>query len=133
MPRVSRLRTEIVELMPDSLNDGIIYVSPTNRVALHNCCCGCGEEVSTPLGATEYKIWINEGRVSLWPSIGNHDFPCRAHYIIDDGGVIWAGEMSREAIDAGRRHDQFLKRGAKGRWFTVIIAWVRETLSKVGR
>jgi hypothetical protein len=119
--------------MPDKLQDGIIYVSQKYRVALHNCCCGCKEEVSTPLAPTEYRLTMSAGKASLWPSIGNHDFPCRSHYVIDNGEVVWSGEMSRETIEAGRRHDQFLKRGHKRRGLRALFAWVKEALGKLGR
>jgi len=79
MAKIEHLRAEFVDTMPDTLEGGVIYISEPCRVALHACCCGCGEEVSTPIGPTEYSIYVRLGRVTVMPSIGNHDFPCKSH------------------------------------------------------
>ncbi len=111
MARISRLTPEFVDTMPDSLEDGIIYISQKYRIALHRCACGCGEEVSTPLGPTEFTVRMDADLVTVWPSIGNHDYPCKSHYVIDRGMIVWAGAMSRQDIEKGRAYDRFLKRG----------------------
>jgi hypothetical protein len=108
--RVDRLETVFMDEIPETLEDGFLYVSQQCRVALHNCACGCGEEVSTPLVPTEYDLTVNEEGASIWPSVGNHDFACMSHYVIDCGEIVWAGKMSRTAIEAGRRRDRRLKR-----------------------
>jgi uncharacterized protein DUF6527 len=46
--------------------------------------------------------------ISLFPSIGNWSFPCRSHYWIDGGRVIWADEWSDDMI-ANRARDRFAK------------------------
>ena len=130
MPRISKLRPELVETMPEGLHDGVIYISEKYRVALHNCCCGCGEEVSTPIGPTEFSISVADGEVSVHPSIGNHDFPCRSHYVIRRGAILWAGEMSRAAIEKGRTHDRYIKRGRARFDLTAVLRWVRALLAK---
>lgn len=131
MPRISRLRAQFVETMPDALEDGVIYVSQQYRVALHNCCCGCGEEVSTPIGPTEYSISMEGGGVTVRPSIGNHDFACRSHYIIEHGAIVWAGEMSRQAIEWGRAQDRYLKRGKARFNLAAVARWIRAWLAKL--
>jgi len=110
MRRVGRLSVVFVDEMPEVLEDGILYVSQECCVALHNCACGCGEEVSTPLLPTEFTLTMHEGGASVWPSIGNHDFACASHYIIKRGEIIWAGKMSRHDIEWGREKDRMLKR-----------------------
>jgi hypothetical protein len=131
MPRISNLKAEIVETMPDALEEGVIYISHKYRIALHNCCCGCGEEVSTPIGQTEYSILIRNGLVTVKPSIGNHDFVCKSHYIIDRGSVVWAGSMSRRAIRAGRAHDRYLKRGKTRFGIAAIMRWSKALLARI--
>jgi hypothetical protein len=117
--------------MPDVLHDGAIYISEKYRVALHNCCCGCGEEVSTPIGPTEFTISLAGGEVTVHPSIGNHDFPCRSHYVIERGAIIWAGEMSRAAIEKGRAHDRYIKRGRARFDLAAVVRWIRALLAKL--
>ena len=133
MARVDRLRAEFVEKMPDTLEDGVIYVSHKYRVALHNCCCGCGKEVSTPLGPTEYSLKMVGDAVTIRPSIGNHDFACRSHYLITAGSIVWSGAMSRKAIEAGRAHDRYLKRGRKLHGVRVVFAWLKGLFDRLLR
>jgi hypothetical protein len=117
--------------MPDALENGVIYISEQYRIALHNCCCGCGEEVSTPIGPTEYSISMASRGVTVHPSIGNHDFACRSHYIIKHGAIVWAGEMSRQAIGRGRAQDRYLKRGKTRFNLAAMVRWIRAVLAKL--
>jgi hypothetical protein len=131
MPRVDRLRTEFVESMPEVLEDGVIYVSERYRIALHNCCCGCGEEVSTPLSPTEYSLRVERHGVTVDPSIGNHDFACKSHYLIEGGSIVWAGAMSRMAIERGRERERRLKRALRPRGIRSVAAWLWRTLREL--
>ena len=140
MRRVVRLETVFTDEIPETLEDGFLYVSQECRVALHNCACGCGEEVSTPLVPTEYHLTMHEEGASIWPSIGNHDFACTSHYIIDRGEIVWAGRMSRADIEAGRHRDRLLKRppnsappSAFRRWLfgRVMFTWMRAMFRKI--
>lgn len=142
MARIERLETVFVDSIPETLEDGILYVSEECRVALHNCACGCGEEVSTPLVRTEYHLTMEGGAASIWPSIGNHDFACASHYVIKRGKIVWAGKMSRMEIEAGRERDRRLKRppmrtevpseaAAPASETTVRIGFVERTLASI--
>jgi len=121
--KLFEISPQFVDRMPEVLENGIFYVCERYSIALHNCCCGCVMEVSTPLSETEYHLGKADGKVSLWPSVGNHDFPCESHYVIEKNKVIWAGKMSRVAIERGRRADLRMKRPPFG-------THVRRTLSK---
>jgi hypothetical protein len=46
----------------------------------------------------------------MHPSIGNWSHPCRSHYVIRNGRVIQAEDMSLAEIDAGRAFDDAEKR-----------------------
>ncbi len=97
---------QIVEFIPERLEEGILYVSHRYKTAVHKCACGCGEEVVTPLGPTDWSIQIENGTATLYPSIGNWSFACRSHYFIRKGRIIWAGQMSRQQIECGRALDR---------------------------
>jgi Family of unknown function (DUF6527) len=130
--KVSRLETLFVEAMPEVLVDGVLYISQKYRIALHSCCCGCGEEVSTPLGPTEFAFSLDgQGGVTLRPSIGNHDYPCGSHYLVTKGKVEWAGAMTRKEIELGRKRDRVLKRGAskKGK-FKQLWVWLKKVFTQ---
>jgi len=148
MRRVDRLETVFVDEIPEVLQDGILYVSYECRVALHNCACGCGEEVSTPLVRTEYALTMHDNEASVWPSIGNHDFACASHYVIKRGRIVWAGRMSRHDIEFGRERDRWLKRPPpqqplkpdatsgslvppKRRRIRAIVGWVKAIWKKM--
>jgi hypothetical protein len=106
--RQAVLQLQSVEFIPEQLEDGVLYVSQHYRTATHRCCCGCGSEVVTPLGRAHWTLKIVNSAVTLRPSIGNWSLPCRSHYLIRQGKVIWARDMSREEIEWGRRRDQRL-------------------------
>ena len=105
----AKIVPQYVEFIPESLSDGTLYISRTYKTAVHKCCCGCGEEVVTPLMSTEWTLSTNKDGVSLYPSIGNWSMPCRSHYWIRNSKVIWAGAMSKKQIDQGREYDRQMK------------------------
>jgi len=44
-----------VRYIPEELEPGILYTSVDFATVAHACCCGCGEEVVTPLAPTEWR------------------------------------------------------------------------------
>jgi hypothetical protein len=68
------------------------------------------------------------------PSIGNWQFPCRSHYWIQGGQVIWSVDWTPEQVQAGQRAEEKrrrayfdnLKRGRDGllrrlwRWIVSV-------------
>lgn len=99
------MQHEFVERIPDGVQDGVIYISLPYATAVHKCACGCGQEVVTPFSPTDWSMVFNGETVSLAPSIGNWSFPCRSHYWIERGRVVWAGDMSDQRIADGRSRD----------------------------
>lgn len=74
--------------MPDQLESGVLYISIEYGTAVHSCCCGCGEEVVTPITPTDWTLIYDGETISLSPSIGNWKIPCRSHYFIEQSRVI---------------------------------------------
>jgi hypothetical protein len=101
-----QIRHEFIELAPRTLEEGVLYVSVEYASAVHNCFCGCGIKVATPISPRDWKLTYDGDTVSLWPSVGNWDFPCRSHYFIERNVVRWAGAMTREEIEEGRAADR---------------------------
>ena len=106
MTRLHRIRHEFVELAPKTLEDGVLYVSVEYGSAVHNCFCGCGIKVATPFTPTDWSLTFDGDTVSLWPSVGNWDLPCRSHYVIERDRIHWAGDMTRAQIERGRTADR---------------------------
>jgi len=73
-----------VEFIPELLEQNKFYISEKYKTATHICLCGCGKKVITPLITPQF--WNmkkeNNGTISLTPSVGNYNLPCKSHYII---------------------------------------------------
>ena len=110
MPAVDRFTHEFVNFVPDTLIEGVLYVSLPYTTAIHLCACGCGNQVVSALDPDDYSITFDGETISLWPSIGNWDYHCRSHYVIRRGNVHWAPMLSETAIAAGRNLDRWTKR-----------------------
>jgi len=107
--RVTVLTPVFVEYVPEKLVDGKLYLSVEFATAVHNCCCGCGNQVVTPFTPTDWRLIFDGVSVSLEPSIGNWSFPCRSHYWVTNNNIRWAGQWSQTQIDSGRAFDRASK------------------------
>lgn len=99
------MKHKFVRNIPDVLEENTLYISWHFGTIAHKCCCGCGEEVVTPLSPTDWTVSYNGRSVSLYPSIGNWSFKCQSHYWIENSQVIWAKKWSKEQIEDGRKKD----------------------------
>ncbi len=97
---------EFVDVIPEQLEEGILYICERYNTASHRCCCGCGEEVVTPLTPADWSVRKEGNNVSLSPSIGNWSFTCRSHYWIHQNQVIWAGAMSQKQVALVKARDK---------------------------
>lgn len=103
--RSPTLLHEFVEFIPSELKEGALYISIPYATAVHLCACGCGIKVVTPMSPPEWQLRWDGDTVSLRPSIGNWQFPCRSHYWITRNRVEWARALSDDEIARGRRRD----------------------------
>lgn len=103
--RLSTVDHEFVEFIPSTLTEGRIYVTLTYATAVHLCACGCGTKVVTPISPAEWQLSFDGESISLTPSIGNWEFPCRSHYWIRSNKIRWAAAWTDEQIEAGQRRD----------------------------
>jgi hypothetical protein len=116
--RLDHIEPEFVEFIPPELAEGKLYVSMIYATTVHLCACGCGNKVVLPLSPAEWQMFFDGEAVSLTPSIGNWEFPCRSHYWIKGNAIKWAAPWTAKQIEAGRRRDQadldsyFTSRGA---------------------
>ena len=106
---VLEITHKFVDLIPDELEPEVLYVSLDYATVTHLCFCGCGQEVVTPLSPTDWKLTFDGVSISLSPSIGNWSFPCRSHYWIRSGRILWAENRSDEEIAVGRELDKAKK------------------------
>lgn len=118
MMRTRTLKHRFVRSVPRELEPGVLYVSMEYATAVHSCCCGCGEQVVTPLSPTDWKMIYDGESVSLTPSIGNWQLPCRSHYVIRQGRVIEADSWSTAQVEAEHQRDK----AAKARFYRDKVA-----------
>ena len=107
--KIDQLQLQSCELIPKQLANGRLYVSKKYKMAVHLCCCGCKEEVVTPLSAVDWAFTLRNGGPSLSPSIGNWSFPCRSHYWVRGGKIQWAQDMSNARIKEIQKADKQIK------------------------
>ena len=87
--KVNEFEIQSVRRIPHKLERGVLYVCLDCQVAVHLCACGCGEKTVTPLGLHGWSLNYKDGKLSLNPSIGNFNIPCRSHYYISENKVLW--------------------------------------------
>lgn len=100
---------KFVGSIPKRLKNRTLYISTSYNTVLHKCCCGCGEEVVTPISPTDWRLTYDGKSISLYPSIGNWSFDCQSHYWIRNSTVKWAGKWSKRKIENKRKRDRFIR------------------------
>ena len=81
---MNELKPEFMEVIPDRLEPGALYISIRYTTALHLCCCGCGNDVVMLLHPVHWALEYDGETVSLHPSVGNWSLPCQSHYVIGE-------------------------------------------------
>jgi hypothetical protein len=99
------MKLEFVKYIPRHLDEEALYFSLEFNTVNHLCACGCGLEVVTPLSPKGWRVTYNGETISLYPSIGNWQFPCKSHYWIIENEVVWADDWStaEESDEAGNK------------------------------
>lgn len=64
---MKKLSHKFVKNIPEKLEDGIVYISTEYPTAIHKCCCGCGNEVVTPISPADWKLTFDGETISLYP------------------------------------------------------------------
>jgi len=102
----NKIKLKRVHFIPKELETGILYYSEEFYVGAHLCPCGCGNKVITTIGPTDWKISEPNGKPTLYPSIGNWQSPCRSHYWIRNGVIVWAEKWTQKEIEEGRKETE---------------------------
>ena len=97
-----KLKLQLTETIPEDIEEGILYVSLTYWTTAHKCGCGCGQKVVLRLSPKHWAITLNGEAVSMYPSVGNWQLPCRSHYWIEEGRILHARRWSDTEIVRNR-------------------------------
>jgi hypothetical protein len=106
MTKLTSIRPEFADRIPKILDDGVLYISEKFSTAAHNCGCGCGVKIVTPLKPGRWTMSNDGGLVSIKPSIGNWSSACQSHYWIEVNQIKWAHSFSEAEIRANRASDK---------------------------
>ena len=135
--RQSSFIHEFVETVPEDLEEGRLYISTRFRTASHLCACGCGCRVVTPIKPAKWRFTFDGETVSLHPSIGRWQVPCRSHYWILRNKVQWSEALDDRAIEAVLRkdasdlHDYYESRATPESRLDIAGSWWRRLLRRV--
>lgn len=102
---VARVEPRVVESFPQQMEVGVLYISLAFATCAHLCCCGCGEEIVTPLSPAQWSISYDGETVTLRPSVGNWSLVCGSHYSIINDQVRWHRRFSASEVAGNRAHD----------------------------
>lgn len=70
------------------MEEGVIYISDEFGTSSHLCLCGCKELTVMPLGKDGWAYHIDALKgLTMTPSVGNFQLPCKSHYIITKGNA----------------------------------------------
>lgn len=100
---------KFVEFVPDVVEEGILYISIPYYTATHKCACGCGRLVVTPIRPEGWSLTWNGEAVTLDPSIGSWNLPCKSHYLIIGNKIVWARKWKEPEIGTTRKNDKKAK------------------------
>lgn len=92
MNRLTAIEPVFCDYIPETLEQGKLYISKKGGAVVHLCACGCGNRTVTPLKPFWKDGWSmlnTNGKVTLRPSIGNFEFPCKSHYFITENHIDW--------------------------------------------
>lgn len=114
---LSEFTLSVVRRVPEQLEYGILYACFECNVVVHLCACGCGEKVVLPISPSCWSIEYDGESVSMKPSIGNFQTPCRSHYWINRNKVIWVKDFVAPKPKSNSRKKQSRHHG---RWIEKL-------------
>ena len=89
MSKITEFSIQFIELMPEEIQEGVLYISLVYSTTCHKCFCGCGVETFAPIsGDSGWALKNNAGVVSLTPSLKQR-LECQSHYYLTENKVIW--------------------------------------------
>lgn len=87
----AELTPEYVDFIPkpSRMKEGVLYINKHYMSTLHLCPCGCGNVVVLPFGSHGWTLTERLEGVTMRPSVGSFNLPCKSHYYITDNKIEW--------------------------------------------
>lgn len=89
MSQIKNLKPVFSDKIPEELAPGILYISMSHRIAKHLCPCGCGKVITIIFDPELWTMKFDGETVTIFPSIGNYNIPCKSHYYISGNQIEW--------------------------------------------
>lgn len=127
--RLCTLEPAFVTYVPGDLEQGKLYVSMEYSTAVHLCACGCRTKTVTPLATDGWTLKF-DGTVTLRPSVGNGQSPCRSHYLITRDAIEWLPAIGVAATRRAVARDQEAAaavRSPRRTWWARTVAKLRRS------
>lgn len=128
--RAKALTPVFTEYIPADLEPEMLYISMQFETAAHLCACGCAARVVTPFGTHDWVLTF-DGTVTLRPSVGNGQQPCRSHYVIRQDRIDWLPQISVAATRAAGARDRAVHTEATR--LPTPVPWWRRTWDRIRR
>jgi len=85
-----KVKYKICKILPSlkDMENNVVYISKKYLSTSHKCICGCGIQIHMGLMPNEWKYQIDSNnKISMQPSVGNYQIPCKSHYIFYKGNA----------------------------------------------
>lgn len=107
MTRQTHIEHRYVDVIPNELEEGTLYISRRFNTASHLCACGCGTRIPTPLNPSKWTLTDHGKTVSLSPSVGLGTLECRSHYWIRRSQIDWFPDMTDAQTRRAQARDHY--------------------------
>lgn len=87
----TEITPQYVDFIPpvSKMRQGVLYISKPYKTTSHLCACGCGNEVVLPFVSHGWTLTERLSGVTMRPSVGSFNLPCKSHYYITDNKIEW--------------------------------------------
>lgn len=106
---MKKIKPKFVRDIPQDPAEGILYVSIPHKVAVHLCACGCRNKVVTRMSPEDWQLTFDGNSTTLYPSIGNWNFPCQSHYWIRKNSIFLIHDEPKKMKKKKKKFFSFFK------------------------
>ncbi|MBO5029841.1 MAG: hypothetical protein J6C59_09570 [Muribaculaceae bacterium] len=88
----TELTPEYVDFIPpdEDMKEGVLYISKKFLTTSHLCACGCDNVIVLPFNHGPFWTLTESNKgVTMRPSVGSFNLPCKSHYYITDNKIEW--------------------------------------------